>query len=586
MFKLLKNLTKKDYALILVSTLLIVGQVWLDLKLPDYMANITTIIQSGTDSLSGILKNGGYMLLCAGGSLVSAVIVGYITSYISASFSASTRAKVYQKVEDFGMEEIKGFSTSSLITRTTNDITNIQMLLSMGLQLIIKAPITAVWAIFKILNKGWQWSVITGIAVFVLLFMVVILMVLVIPKFKVVQKLIDKINNTTREQLTGIRVVRAFNAEEYQENKFADANAALTKTQLFNQRMMSIMSPVMYLIMNLLTLGIYFIGASLINEAGMLDKIGIFSNMVVFSSYAMQVIMAFLMLSMIFIMYPRASVSAMRINEVLNTTSSIKEGNKKIKTDTVGKVEFKNVSFKYPDGEEYVLKNISFVANKGDTVAFIGSTGSGKSTLVNLLLRFYDVTEGQILIDDVDIKDYKLHDLYNKFGYVPQKAVMFRGSVAENVGYGENKEKEITKEKIIEAVRVAQAEEFVTKLEGGYDYKIARGGTNLSGGQKQRISIARAIARDPEIFIFDDCFSALDYKTDYLLRHELHKYTKDATSLIVAQRIGTIKNADLILVLDSGDCIGKGTHKELLKTCQVYQEIAYSQATKEELENE
>ncbi len=586
MFKLLKNLTKKDYALILVSTLLIVGQVWLDLKLPDYMAEITTIIQSGTDSLSGILKNGGYMLLCAGGSLVSAVIVGYITSYISASFSASTRAKVYQKVEDFGMEEIKGFSTSSLITRTTNDITNIQMLLSMGLQLIIKAPITAVWAIFKILNKGWQWSVITGIAVFVLLFMVVILMVLVIPKFKVVQKLIDKINNTTREQLTGIRVVRAFNAEEYQENKFADANAALTKTQLFNQRMMSIMSPVMYLIMNLLTLGIYFIGASLINEAGMLDKIGIFSNMVVFSSYAMQVIMAFLMLSMIFIMYPRASVSAMRINEVLNTTSSIKEGNKKIKTDTVGKVEFKNVSFKYPDGEEYVLKNISFVANKGDTVAFIGSTGSGKSTLVNLLLRFYDVTEGQILIDDVDIKDYKLHDLYNKFGYVPQKAVMFRGSVAENVGYGENKEKEITKEKIIEAVRVAQAEEFVTKLEGGYDYKIARGGTNLSGGQKQRISIARAIARDPEIFIFDDCFSALDYKTDYLLRHELHKYTKDATSLIVAQRIGTIKNADLILVLDSGDCIGKGTHKELLKTCQVYQEIAYSQATKEELENE
>lgn len=586
MFKLLKNLTKKDYALILVSTLLIVGQVWLDLKLPDYMAEITTIIQSGTDSLSGILKNGGYMLLCAGGSLVSAVIVGYITSYISASFSASTRAKVYQKVEDFGMEEIKGFSTSSLITRTTNDITNIQMLLSMGLQLIIKAPITAVWAIFKILNKGWQWSVITGVAVFVLLFMVVILMVLVIPKFKVVQKLIDKINNTTREQLTGIRVVRAFNAEEYQENKFADANMALTKTQLFNQRMMSIMSPVMYLIMNLLTLGIYFIGASLINEAGMLDKIGIFSNMVVFSSYAMQVIMAFLMLSMIFIMYPRASVSVMRINEVLNTTSSIKEGNKKIKTDTVGKVEFKNVSFKYPDGEEYVLKNISFVANKGDTVAFIGSTGSGKSTLVNLLLRFYDVTEGQILIDDVDIKDYKLHDLYNKFGYVPQKAVMFRGSVAENVGYGENKEKEITKEKIIEAVRVAQAEEFVTKLEGGYDYKIARGGTNLSGGQKQRISIARAIARDPEIFIFDDCFSALDYKTDYLLRHELHKYTKDATSLIVAQRIGTIKNADLILVLDSGDCIGKGTHKELLKTCQVYQEIAYSQATKEELENE
>ena len=342
----------------------------------------------------------------------------------------------------------------------------------------------------------------------------------------------------------------------------------------------------MYLIMNLLTLGIYFIGATLINNAGMLDKIEIFSNMVVFSSYAMQVIMAFLMLSMIFIMYPRASVSAARINEVLDTIPSIKEGSHKEKTNTIGKVEFKNVSFKYPDGEEYVLKNISFVANKGDTVAFIGSTGSGKSTLVNLLLRFYDVTEGQILIDNIDIKEYKLEELYNKFGYVPQKAIMFRGSISENVGYGDNGKKDTSEKKIEEAIKVAQAEEFVSKLNGKYDYQIARGGTNLSGGQKQRISIARAIARDPEIFIFDDCFSALDYKTDYLLRHELNEYTKDATSLIVAQRIGTIKNADLILVLDSGDCIGKGTHKELLKTCKVYQEIAYSQISKEELDNE
>ena len=342
----------------------------------------------------------------------------------------------------------------------------------------------------------------------------------------------------------------------------------------------------MYLIMNLLTLGIYFIGATLINNAGMLDKIEIFSNMVVFSSYAMQVIMAFLMFSMIFIMYPRASVSAARINEVLDTIPSIKEGSHNGKTNTIGKVEFKNVSFKYPDGEEYVLKNISFVANKGDTVAFIGSTGSGKSTLVNLLLRFYDVTEGQILIDDIDIKEYKLEELYNKFGYVPQKAIMFRGSISENVGYGDNGKKDTSEKKIEEAIKVAQAEEFVSKLNGKYDYQIARGGTNLSGGQKQRISIARAIARDPEIFIFDDCFSALDYKTDYLLRHELNEYTKDATSLIVAQRIGTIKNADLILVLDSGDCIGKGTHKELLKTCKVYQEIAYSQISKEELDNE
>ena len=550
------------------------------------MANITTIIESGTDSLSGILKNGGYMLLCAGGSLASAVIVGYIASMISAKFSSNIRKKLYNQVENFGMEEIKKFSTSSLITRTTNDITNVQMLLSMGLQLLIKAPITAIWAILKILDKGWEWSLMTGIAVLILLFMVVLLMILVIPKFKRVQKLIDKLNNTTREQLTGIRVVRAFNAEEYQEEKFDEGNKELTKIQMFNQRMMSIMSPIMYLIMNLLTLGIYFVGATLINEAGMLDKIGIFSNMVVFSSYAMQVIMAFLMLSMIFIMYPRASVSASRINEVLDTTSSIKNGTFDGKTATVGKVEFRNVSFKYPDGEEYVLKNISFVANKGDTVAFIGSTGSGKSTLVNLLLRFYDVTEGQILIDDVDIKEYKLEELYNKFGYVPQKAIMFRGTISENVSYGENGKGKTNKKKVEESVRVAQAEEFVSKLEGKYDYKIARGGTNLSGGQKQRIAIARAIARDPEIFIFDDCFSALDYKTDYLLRHELNEYTKDATSLIVAQRIGTIKNADLILVLDSGKCIGEGTHKELLKTCEVYREIAYSQASKEELDNE
>ena len=549
------------------------------------MANITSLIQNEETALGGILKNGGYMLLCAGGSLISAVIVGYITSMISAKFSSNVRKKLYNQVENFGMEEIKNFSTSSLITRTTNDITNVQMLLSMGLQLLIKAPITAVWAIFKILNKGWQWSLITGIAVLVLLFMVVLLMILVIPKFKRVQKLIDKINNRTREQLTGIRVVRAFNAEKYQEDKFAEENNELTKIQMFNQRMMSLMSPIMYLIMNLLTLGIYFIGASLINEAGLLDKIDIFSNMVVFSSYAMQVIMAFLMLSMIFIMYPRASVSATRINEVLDTVPTIKEGNFAQKTKTVGKVEFKNVSFKYPDGEEYVLKNISFVANKGDTVAFIGSTGSGKSTLVNLLLRFYDVTEGEILIDDINIKEYQLEELYNKFGYVPQKAIMFRGSIVENVNYGVNGRTKASNKKVEEAIKVAQAEEFVNKLEGKYEYQIARGGTNLSGGQKQRVSIARAIARDPEIFIFDDCFSALDYKTDYLLRHELHKYTKDATSLIVAQRIGTIKNANTILVLDSGECIGKGTHKEL-KTCKIYQEIAYSQASKEELDNE
>ena len=576
MFKLLKNLTKRDYGLILISTLLIVFQVWLDLKLPDYMANITTIIQSGTDSLNGILKNGGYMLLCAGGSLVLAIIVGYITSLISAKFSSNVRKKLYNQVENFGMEEIKKFSTSSLITRTTNDITNVQMLLSMGLQLLIKASITAVWAIFKILNKGWEWSLITGIAVFVLLFMVVLLMILVIPKFKKVQKLIDKINNTTREQLTGIRVVRAFNAEKYQEEKFAEGNKELTKFQMFNQRMMSIMSPVMYLIMNLLTLGIYFIGAGLINEAGMLDKIEIFSNMVVFSSYAMQVIMSFLMLSMIFIMYPRASVSATRINEVLDTASTIKDGTKDGNTKTIGKVEFKNVSFKYPDGEEYVLKNISFKAEKGDTVAFIGSTGSGKSTLVNLLLRFYDVTEGQILIDDIDIKDYKLEELYNKFSYVPQKAIMFRGTVNENVGYGKNG-KEISENKIKEAIKVAQAEDFVTKLDGKYNYNIARGGTNLSGGQKQLLTIARGMIKDAPFLILDEATSSVDTRTEELVQQAMDKLTEGRTSFIIAHRLSTIKNADKILVMQEGNIVEQGTHEELLKKNGAYAELYNSQ---------
>ena len=586
MLKLLKNLTKKDYLLILISTILIVFQVWLDLRLPDYMANITSLIQNEETALGGILKNGGYMLLCAGGSLISAVIVGYITSMISAKFSSNVRKKLYNQVENFGMEEIKNFSTSSLITRTTNDITNVQMLLSMGLQLLIKAPITAVWAIFKILNKGWQWSLITGIAVLVLLFMVVLLMILVIPKFKIVQKLIDKINNRTREQLTGIRVVRAFNAEKYQEDKFAEENNELTKIQMFNQRMMSLMSPIMYLIMNLLTLGIYFIGASLINEAGLLDKIDIFSNMVVFSSYAMQVIMSFLMLSMIFIMYPRAQVSAQRIAEVLDTKPSIKDGKvNSNETDKKGEIEFKNVSFKYPDGDDYVLKNISFTAHQGETVAIIGSTGSGKTTMINLIPRFYDATEGTILVDGVDVKDYNQEFLHNKLGYVPQKAVMFSGSVNYNVAYGDNGKGEISEDTIKKSVEIAQAEEFVEKMPEKYEAHVAQGGTNLSGGQKQRLAIARAIARNPEIYIFDDSFSALDYKTDYTLREELRNYTKDSTNIIVAQRIGTILNADKIIVLENGECVGMGTHKELLSNCKVYQEIAYSQLSKEELEN-
>ena len=585
MFKLFKNLTKKDVITILISVVLIVFQVWLDLKLPDYMSEITRLVQTEGSTINDILVQGGYMLACAGGSLIAMIIVGYLTSSVSANFSRTLGKKVFEKVQGFSMEEIKLFSTSSLITRTTNDITNVQMLISMGTQLIIKAPITAVWAVFKILNKSWTWSMLTGLAVLILLVTIAVLVLTVLPKFKIVQKLIDNINALTRENLTGIRVVRAFNAEKYQEDKFEVGNHKLTSTQLFNQRMMSIMSPIMYLIMNLLPLGIYFLGASLISDAGMASKLTLFSDMVVFSSYAMQVIMSFLMLAMIFIMYPRASVSADRINEVLETETKIKDGKFSGKTKKEGEVEFKNVSFMYPDSQEYVLKDISFTAKKGEVVAFIGSTGSGKSTLINLVPRFYDTTRGEVLVDGINVKDYKLEILHNKLGYVPQRAVMFGGSVNYNVAYGENGKGKKSEKKIQEAVHVAQAEDFVLKMPETYDSYIASGGTNVSGGQKQRLAIARAIARDPEIYIFDDSFSALDYKTDFVLRSELKKYTKNATSLIVAQRIGTIINADKIIVLDKGECVGMGTHQELMKTCKVYQEIAYSQLSKEELEN-
>ena len=586
MFKLLKKFNRKDILIILICIVLISFQVWLDLKLPDYMSKITTLLQQSDTGINSILEQGSYMLLCAGGSLLSAIVVGYLASLLSSTFSKNIRKKIFEKVQSFSMEEIKKFSTSSLITRTTNDITNVEMLISMGLQLLIKAPITAVWAIFKILNKSWQWSAITGVAVLILLTMVVMLMIVVIPKFKIVQKLIDNINGLTRENLLGIRVIRAFNAEKYQEDKFEEGNVKLTRTQLFNQSMMGIMQPVMYLIMICITLAIYFVGAYLINAAGFPDKISIFSDMVVFTSYAMQVIMSFLMLAMIFIMYPRASVSADRINEVIETSSTINDGEVEEENYIKGEVEFRNVSFKYPDSEEYVLKDISFVAREGETVAFIGSTGSGKSTLINLVSRFYDATEGEVLVDGVNVKDYKLNILHNKLGYVPQKAVMFNGSVKYNVAYGDNGKGKASLDKIKEAVRVAQAKDFVEKMTNMYDANIARGGTNVSGGQKQRLAIARAIAKDPEIYIFDDSFSALDYKTDYILRTELKKYTKDATCLIVAQRIGTIINADKIIVLDHGNCVGIGTHKELLKKCSIYKEIAYSQLSKEELENE
>ena len=584
MIKLLKQFSLKDWILILISIVLIFSQVWLELKMPDYMSTITKLVQTEGSKMSDIITNGGYMLLCALGSLISAVIVGYLISLFSSGFSYKLRKKLFDKVERLSMNEIKNFQTNSLITRTTNDITQVEMLLSMGLQLLIKAPITAIWAITKILNKSWQWSVVTLIAVVILLSVIAILISIVMPRFKIVQKLIDKINGVTRENLTGIRVVRAFNAEKYQENKFEDVNEKLTNQQLFNQKKFAIMSPIMYMVMNMLTLAIYFIGASLIKEALMVDKIALFGDMVVFSSYAMQIIMSFLMLAMIFMILPRAEVSVVRINEVLDTKISIEDGEGKIKPKEVGTVEFKNVSFKYPDAEEYLLKDISFKANKGDTVAFIGSTGSGKSTLINLVPRFYDATEGEVLVDGVNVKEYKLEDLYNKLGYIPQKAVMFDGTVKSNVEYGENG-KEKTDEQILKAIEVAQAKEFVSKMDLQELSHISQGGTNISGGQKQRLSIARAIAKDPEIYIFDDSFSALDYKTDSTLRKELKKYTKDATNLIVAQRIGTIMNADLIIVLDNGSCVGMGKHKELLKTCEVYREIALSQLSKEELEN-
>ena len=583
MFKLIKNFKKKDWLIVLVSILLIVTQVWLELKMPDYMSKVTVLVQTEGSKMSEILKNGGFMLLCAFGSLVGAVIVGYLIALLAAGFSKDLRLKLFRKVESLSMSEIKEFSPNSLITRTTNDITQVEMFIGFGLQLLIKAPVSAVWAITKILNKSWEWSMVTAVAVVVLLVVIGILTIIVMPKFKVVQKLTDKLNEVTRENLTGIRVVRAFNAEGYQQGKFQNVNNKLTNLQLFNQKTMSIMAPVMYLIMYMLTLIIYFIGAYLIKDALMADKIGLFGDMVVFSSYAMQIIMSFLMLAMIFMILPRAQVSASRINEVLDKDVSIIDGKVESKKE-IGTVEFKNVSFKYPDAEEYILKNISFKANMGDTIAFIGSTGSGKSTLINLIMRFYDVTDGEILIDGINIKDYKLKYLYKLIGYVPQRAVMFNGTVKSNIIYGEALKK-INDKMIEEASEVAQAKEFISKMDKGFLSHIAQGGTNVSGGQKQRIAIARAIAKSPEIYIFDDSFSALDYKTDAVLRSELKKYTKNATSLIVAQRIGTIMNADKIIVLDNGNAVGVGTHKELLKNCEVYKQIALSQLSKEELDN-
>ena len=584
MLKLIKDFRKKDILYILISFVLIVVQVWLELKMPDYMSSITRLVQTEGTTINQVIEQGIYMLVCAFGSLISAVIVGYLASHISSNFSMNLRNKIFKKVEKFSTQEIKKFSTSSLITRTTNDVTQIEMLIGMGLQLLIKAPIMAVWAITKILDKSVEWSILVGICVIILLMTIGIIMIIVMPRFSKVQKLIDRVNSVIRENLSGIRVIRAFNAEKYQTNRFEEVNSNLTSMQLFNQRCFAFLMPIMNIVMNGLTLGIYFIGAILIEKAMMGDKLLIFSNMVVFTSYGMQVIMSFLMLAMIFMMLPRASVSAKRINEVLDENITIQDGSFDTDTTETGTVEFKNVSFKYPDADEYLLKNISFKVNKGETIAFIGSTGSGKSTLINLIPRFYDATDGEVLVDGVNVKDYKQNILHNKMGYIPQKAVMFTGTVSSNVTYGDSG-KAITSEDMKKAIEVAQAQEFVEKMSDTYDSHIARGGTNVSGGQKQRLSIARAIARKPEIYIFDDSFSALDYKTDLILRKKLKEYTKDATSIIVAQRIGTIINADKIIVLDKGECVGMGTHHELLKSCPIYQEIALSQLSKEELEN-
>ena len=583
MLKLIKKLTKKQVFLVFISIAFVALQVYLDLKIPDYMNEITKYVQSG-GTIKDVLKPGSYMVLCAFGSLLSSVIVGYFASYIAASFSKNLRKDIFSKIGSFGMEEIKNFSTSSLITRTTNDVTQVGMLISMGLQVIIKAPIMAIWAITKILGKSFEWTLATGCAIVVLLILILVLVLIALPKFKKIQWLTDNLNRITRENLTGIRVVRAFNAENYQQNKFDNANDELTSTYSFTAKLMALMSPAMTLIMSGLSLSIYFIGAYLIERASMLDKIGLFSDMVVFSAYAMQVVIAFMMLTMIFILYPRASVAGKRILEILDTESSIKSGEVTSSKET-GTIEFKNVSFKYPDAEEYMLENISFKVKKGQTIAFIGRTGSGKSTIINLIPRFYDATSGEVLVDGINVKEYKEENLYDKIGYVSQKAIMFRGTISENISFGKKNNKKIPKENISKAINVAQAEEFISKIPERYNFKLAEGGTNLSGGQKQRLSIARAIARNPEIYIFDDSFSALDYKTDFTLRKQLKNYVKDATVLIVAQRIGTIKDADQIFLIEDGKIVGSGTHKTLIKTCPGYKEIALSQLGEEEIEN-
>ena len=596
MLKLFGNLRKTEWMLAIISFVFIILQVWLDLTMPEYMAEITMLVQTEGSTMSEILSAGGMMLLCALGSLAASVVTAICSAKIAADFGGTLRGKLFSKVQSFSMEEIGHFSTASLITRSTNDITQVQMLIVMGLQLfhdfemyrsiqmLIKAPVTAVWAIFKIYGKAGEWTLTTAAAVVILLAVVLLTLVLVMPKFKKMQKLTDDVNRVTRENLTGLRVVRAYNAEAYQENKFENANEMLTSTNLFAQRTMSFMMPSIQLIMSGLSLAIYWLGAILINEAGIMEKITLFSDMMVFSQYAIQVVMSFMMLVMIFMILPRASVSAKRIGEVLDTKPSIVDGAvTEGREGMSGEVEFKNVSFRYPDAEECAVKNITFTARKGETVALIGATGCGKSTVINLIPRFYDATEGEILVDGVDVRQYTQQSLRSKIGYVSQKAILFTGTIQSNVAYGDSGKEDISFEDIKSAIATAQASDFVEKAEDKYDGYVAQGGSNFSGGQKQRLSIARAIARKPEILIFDDSFSALDYKTDRVLRKALDETCRDATRIIVAQRIGTIRDADRIIVLEDGRIAGMGRHEELMEHCGVYQQIALSQLSKEEL---
>ena len=587
MLKLLKHLKKREWLFALCAVFFIIAQVWLDLKMPDYMNTITQIAQGGVNAetgvpyeMSDIWANGGYMLLCAIGSMVCSIITSFFVVSIAADFSARLRESLYTKVQGFSMSEINKFSTASLITRSTNDVQQVQLLITLGLQMIIKAPITAVWAITKIAGKEWQWSLAVAIAVVILLCGIITIMLLVSKKFKKMQTLTDGLNQVTRENLGGIRVVRAYNAERFQQNKFETVNEDFTNTALFTGRVMAFMNPLMSLVMNGISLAIYWIGAYLINAASIMEFAGLFGDMVVFMSYGMQIIASFMMLAMMFMIAPRAFVSIKRINEVLDTKELIEEGHGVGETEEKGTVEFKSVYFRYPDGNENVLSDISFKAKRGDTVAFIGATGCGKSSVVNLVSRFYDVTGGEVLVDGHNVKEYRKNELQRKIGYVSQKAVLFSGDIRSNIDFGDNNANEVTIEK---AIDIAQSTSFVEAQKGGIDGRVAQNGTNFSGGQKQRLSIARAVARDAEIYIFDDTFSALDYKTDRTLRQALKDEMQDATCLIVAQRIGTIMDADLILVIENGRVVGQGTHKELLANCEAYQEIARSQLSEEEL---